>query len=459
MEIEFLANNNHLYSKQEFLRNDPHLRRMQEQSYIYHSSIIDELPTDIPGIYNLGGGRQVGKSTLLKQWMLQLLNSNIHPKAIAFLSCELIVDEQSLYRVVTNQLEDMPKNGYRYLILDEITYVSNWDRTIKYLADTGMFDKAIVVISGSDLVMMQEARKRFPGRRGKANKIDFHYYPLSFKENCQLKGILSKNTDFDKAPSEKLVSKLFEEFNHYLIHGGFLTAINEFTQTKQVSNRTLANYSDWIRGDMIKHEKKEHFLREITEAIIKHYSSQISWRNLVSALSIDHTQTAMDYVATLESMDAVFVQSALLEDKLVGAPKKHRKFMFCDPFIFHAIRAWLKPTQNAYQEQIIPYLENATSCAELVESVVTTHFRRHFPTYYIKAENEVDIAYIDQRRFWPIEIKWINQMRPQDLKQILKYKNGKIWAKIKSSSQINNTPILPLPWALAQLSQSPELPT
>ena len=45
---------------------------MEQQHYIFHSPIIDELPMDIPGIYNLGGGRQVGKTILLKQWTLRL---------------------------------------------------------------------------------------------------------------------------------------------------------------------------------------------------------------------------------------------------------------------------------------------------------------------------------------------------------------------------------------------------
>jgi hypothetical protein len=35
-------------------------------------------------------------------------------------------------------------------------------------------------------------------------------------------------------------------------------------------------------------------------------------------------------------MDAVFIQPALVEDKLTAAPKKARKLMFTDPFIFHS---------------------------------------------------------------------------------------------------------------------------
>lgn len=451
MDTEFLPNNTHLDSAQNFVQTDPHLRRMGTQLYIFHSPIIAELPTDMPGIYNLGGGRQVGKTTLLKQWMLHLLALGINPQAIAFFSCELIFDEQSLYRIITNQLSDMPKDQMLYLILDEITYVSHWDKAIKYLADTGAFENVMVVISGSDLIMMQEARQRFPGRRGKADIVDFHYYPLSFRETLQLKNKIAKNFDFEKQPSKSEIIMLFQEFETYLIHGGFLTAINEYAETNSIHIRTLATYSDWIRGDMVKQGKSEHFLREILGAIIKHYATQISWRNLVNALSIDHSQTAIDYTTALESMDAVFVQAALIEDKLTAAPKKQRKFMFCDPFIFHAIRAWLTPTKNPFAEQIMPAINDPKLCSLLVEAVAVTHFRRHYPTYYIKAEGEVDVAYVDKKQFWPVEIKWTKQIRPAEIKQILKYKNGKIWSQLHTQQQINNTPILQLPWALLGL--------
>ncbi|PCH56954.1 MAG: ATPase [Legionellales bacterium] len=443
MEIEFLPNNTHLETPETFKATDPHLRRMFKQKHIFHSPIINQLPTEIPGIYNLGGGRQIGKTTLLKQWMLQLLQSGTTPSAIAFLSCELIVDEKSLYRIVINQLSNMPTSGMRYLILDEITYVLNWDKAIKYLADTGAFEEIVVVISGSDLVMMQAARKCFPGRRGTAATVDFHYYPLSFQECLQLKNITTDN-----------IATLFAEFNNYLIHGGFLTAINEYAITNTISQNTLATYSDWIRGDVIKHGKKEYYLRELAHAIIKHYSSQTSWRNLASSLSVDHAQTAIDYITLLESMDAVFVQAALLEDKLVAAPKKQRKFMFCDPFIFHAMRAWLSPIKDPFTEQILPAIADPQLSSLLVESCVTTHFRRYYPTYYIKASNEVDIAYVDHQKFWPIEIKWTTQIRPNDIKQILKYNNGQIWAKVLQEGNIEKTPIQPLPLMLATYFKS-----
>ena len=40
-----------------------------------------------------------------------------------------------------------------------------------------------------------------------------------------------------------------------------------------------------------------------------------------------------------------------------------------------------------------------------------------------------------------IEIKWTEQIRSKDLKQILKYKNGQIWSKQRQPGVIENTPI------------------
>ena len=450
MDIRFQPNNSHLENAKSFAKTDPHLKRLSTQKYIYQSALLKELPIETPCILTLSGGRQVGKTTLLKQWMEQLLRSGIAPQAICFFSGELIGDHQTLYSVMRNQLDSMPATGMKYFILDEVTDIHDWDKTIKYLADTGALSQVILVLSGSDLVLIQEARKRFPGRRGKASKVDFHYYPLSFREFLQLKKKLPIIKSNDTV-SAVIIADLYRELNEYLIHGGFLTAINEFASQHSINLATLAIYSDWIRGDVLKRDKREHYLKEIIEAIIKHYMKQVSWDNLMQEISIDHTQTIANYMNVLASMDAVFIQAAIIEDKLKPAPKKRKKLMFCDPFIFHAMRAWIEPVKDPYQQQILPLLADPEECSDLIEASVVTHFRRFFPTYYIKAEGEVDVAYVHKRKFWPVEVKWTNQLRAKDLKQICKYNNGSIYAKSHEVTRIQNVPVLPLPLALLQI--------
>lgn len=426
MDSRFSPHNSHLDGTESFLDRDPQLRRLKTQTYVNIPELLDKLPTREPGIYTLGGGRQIGKTTLLKQWMLKLLEQGVTPESIAFLSGELIDDQHTLLRLLE------PLQKVRFLIIDEVTYIKDWDRGIKYLADAGLLENTILMLTGSDLIMIQEARIRFPGRRGNADVCDFHLYPLSFREAFLLK---------NPGQLEPSIDSLFLEFENYLKHGGFLTPINDIASKQTIQKSTYTTYSDWIRGDMLKRGKKEHFLTEILTAIAKRYGTQISWNTLTQDLSIDHPKTVSEYVAALEMMDVTFVQSAILEDKLVAAPKKPKKICFLDPFIYHALQNWLgwpKPESNSH----------------LVEACVVSHYHRFFPTYYIKAEGEVDIAYLAQNKLWPIEIKWTERARPKDLKQILKYPSGLILTQNKTPGNLEGCPMVPLPHHLFHLSGS-----
>jgi hypothetical protein len=60
---------------------------------IHESRLLGTLAELPAGIYTIGGGHQVGKTTLLKQLMLRLMRSrNVAPKRLAYLTGELLID-------------------------------------------------------------------------------------------------------------------------------------------------------------------------------------------------------------------------------------------------------------------------------------------------------------------------------------------------------------------------------
>lgn len=454
MDYRFMPHNTHLEGLQSFLDNDPSLKRLKSLTMVYRSPLIDKLP-QAPGIYSITGGRQIGKTTLVKQWMASLFEKGVGPELIFYFTGELIDDHHTLVRIVMERLAEMGE-GIRYILLDEVTYIKDWDKGIKYLADAGMLEDVVMVLTGSDMVILKEARMRFPGRRGREDEVDFHLYPLSFRDTTKLKGNFNENefatlTDPTAVPLPALMDSLFKEFEQYLLHGGFLTAINDLAEKNTILPATYFTYSDWIRGDVLKRGKHEHYLREIGAGILKRYGSQVTWNNFLADLSIDHPKTVADYIAILESMDAVYVQAALREDKLTAAPKKARKVIFTDPFIYHALQAWITPCKDPFNEQAKKVLDDTKMCGRLVEACVVSHFRRRFPTYYIKGKGEVDIAYIDKETFWPVEIKWTGQIRPKDLAQVLKYSNSRIWGRAQNFGMIQDRPSEPLPIGLIRL--------
>lgn len=150
-------------------------------------------------------------------------------------------------------------------------------------------------------------------------------------------------------------------------------------------------------------------------------------------------------------MDALIILSALREDQLSAAPKKAKKLIFSDPFIYHSIQAWLKPGENPFEEQIKPMIADPVQCSKLVEGCVASHYRRYYPTYYIKAEGEIDIAYVHKDRFWPVEVKWTNQIRPNDLKQLKKYPYAKLLTKTAQIGMFDTIHTEPIVLALLRL--------
>ncbi len=470
MDPRFAVHNAHREAPSRFAELDPHLRRLRGLPLVHENALLDRLPRDEPGIYTLGGARQVGKTTLVKQWMARLLARGVPPGKIAFLTGELVDDHHALVRHLGEELDAMGPAGVAYVCIDEVSYIREWDRGIKFLADAGRLERAVLLFTGSDLALVHEARARLPGRRGRASEIDFHLWPLSFLEATRLAARVSPRAldvleGDDAATLAALDGGAWDAVDAalttYLVHGGFLPAMNDIAAHGRIVPATLATYADWIRGDFMKRGKQETYLREVLGALVARLGSHLTWNGLASELSIDHPATVADYVHLLAAMDAVFVQPALVEDKLTAAPKKARKVWPADPFVLHAVRHWLVSTPEPLVDAIQPWLVDPRHAAALVEGLAATHARRHWPTYYMKAAGEVDVVIVRGRRFWPIEVKWTGQLRPKDLRQVRKYRNGAIATRTRSLRWLDGLPVLPIPYVLALLGQGrwpPRLP-
>ena len=163
MDHRFLSHNTHLDDPAGFSSHDLQLRRLARQVHVHTSALLARLPRETPGIYTLSGGRQVGKTTLLKQWMSRLMEDGVAPEKIIFFSGELIDDQHSLLRLLQEQLAEMPAGKTCYVLLDEVTYIKEWDKAVKYAADAGLLEQTVLVITGSDRALIREVRKNFNG--------------------------------------------------------------------------------------------------------------------------------------------------------------------------------------------------------------------------------------------------------------------------------------------------------
>ena len=458
----FAPHNLHLDDPGVFRTMDPQLRELQRSPLAYRYPLLRHLPVDQPGVYSITGSRRVGKSTVLKQWMADLLDAGVQPRRIVYLTGELIDDHHALVSLLGRIVPDRSPASPAYLLLDEVTYIRDWDRGVKHLVDAGLLEDVVLVLTGSDSVLIREARARLPGRRGRAPRVDFHLYPLSFSEYLGLMSMDTAAGDEATGSGELPAGRaatLIGAFERYLMHGGYLTAINDLEAHGRILPATFAIYCDWIRGDVLKRGKQERFLAETLGSVIRRYGSQVTWHNFAADLSIDHPMTVASYLELLAHMDVLIVQHALREDRLGPAPKKARKVLLSDPFIFHAVRSWLEPVDDPFASQVEVVLADPEWTGKVAEACAVAHHHRMHPTYYIKGNGEVDIAFVEGTAFQPVEVKWTGQVRSTDLKQARKYPNSRICSRIATATRIHGLPNELLPLHLLRLGPSPHYVT
>ncbi|WP_252896907.1 ATP-binding protein [Metallosphaera hakonensis] len=95
------------------------------------------------------GPRQAGKTTLMKLLIKRLLESNHNPLSIFYCSCDLVSDYKELLEKMKEYLKIKKREGIKssFIFLDEVTFVKDWYRTVKYLIDTGELRGDVVTVS------------------------------------------------------------------------------------------------------------------------------------------------------------------------------------------------------------------------------------------------------------------------------------------------------------------------
>ncbi len=425
MQERYLIHNQFRHDINKFNEMDPHLYALSRLSHQYSPRWWQALNLQTPGIYILTGGRQVGKSTSCKLLIQDCLQQqNLAPEQIYYLPCDEIYTAKDLSATMRSILASMAGDNF-LLIVDEITYVTDWHRVIKALADEGLFQQGICLLTGSDSLILKEAAMSFPGRRGQSAKTDFHLYPLNFAEYVDLVAA-------DKQHNNQLLANLFKD---YLVCGGYLRAINDVAATGKVQPATYQTYEQWIRGDFLKRNKNEDFLLSLLGTLLTIGVSQISYSKLVQKIGLMSKDTCIAYCNMLQRMDVLLDLQAFDQNKKQGFPRKDRKFHFFDPFITHTIHQWL---QREGQATATP-LEST-----LVEACVASHATRLGKSFYFKGQGEIDLIMLSEGHPHAIEIKWAEQIRPADFKMLKQFEHATILTKTPQSGHIEGIKSLPV---------------
>jgi uncharacterized protein len=395
MHLRFIQSNFHWNSSQDFSQNDKHLRDLQSQRYLHNFTWVDEIPLE-PAIH-------------LKMFMQKLIaTGGLVPSKLFFLPCDTIVDAEELRQLILSFLKEQISDSLNVLILDEVTFLKNWERTVKALADDGSLARTLLVITGSDNILIEDGAKSFPGihRRGKNGK-DITVYPLTFHEYSSL---IRPDREFGNTEITNDEARLFE---HYLRCGGYLSAINSIGNDGDIPESVHSVYEQWVVGDFVRKGKDRRKLFDILRVLLERPLSPLSYTTIAKESAQLSVDTAADYLHHLERLGVINCLHAIDLSTKSAHPKKDKKFHFADPFIAVSLFKMLH-REGLISKGFYP------KDAELVESIVVAHYVQKTSCFYLNNRSgEVDLVLLADGTPRFIEVKWKNNLDSQDLKRML----------------------------------------
>ncbi|MEI3336336.1 MAG: ATP-binding protein [Clostridium sp.] len=248
---------------------------------------------DKPLIKVITGIRRCGKSTLLDLFEEYLLNNGIKKENIIHMNFEdLLYDEIKDYKDLNKYIkEKILDNDKKYIILDEIQQISNWEKAINSFLVTLNCD---IYITGSNAYLLSsEISTLLSGRY-----VEIKMLPLSFKEYLEFNNYNTKEN-------------LEEHFNDYLLYGGL--PIVSYVHDKSTIRNILSGIFNTV---IIKDVSKRNAIRDITllENLIRYITqnvgSPISSRNISNYLNSagrkTSTETIDNYLKMLENAFIIY---------------------------------------------------------------------------------------------------------------------------------------------------------
>ncbi|MEK9166048.1 MAG: ATP-binding protein [Patescibacteria group bacterium] len=408
------------WTREELILEDSKIIEFSKQKYQWIPEFYHHFPKNKDVILTLRGPRQVGKTTLVKLLIKKILLKNKHQRELIFYyPCDNIENFKELYELLFNFIQDTRAKEPRqrlYLFLDEISFVKEWQRAIKSLADLDFFKNATLLITGSNSLDILFSGERLPGRRGQIFSPDIELLPLSFRELVLL--VKPDIEELNAAHKDRLLKKLLFD---YLVCGGFPASINEYFTKTLISPARYEVYLQWIQGDLHKTNKSEDLGLRLISRLVDSISSTVSWYNLAKRTGIVSHSTVEEYVDILEK---IFVLNKIFYCSLNGQPdyKKNKKIYFIDPFIFNTLKTKIDGFLGDAYVYSLNYLKNSELLPKIMENLVHNYLNRSFDqVFYFSGKNkEIDFITKHKSRRRYFEVKYQNKVRVAEFREAQK---------------------------------------
>lgn len=351
--------------------------------------LADEIKTR--QIISVTGLRRTGKSTLLKQVIDHLIESEkVGRENILFYSFD---EEQPKIDDIIKEYEartgkDILKESSRiYVFLDEIQKLENWQNQTKYYYDN--YSNIKFFVSGSSsLFIKKHVRESLAGRI-----YEFVLSPLSFREFLVFR---DKREFIEKA--SMLQDALKAEFLAYPKRQ-FIEIVNESEEKAGQYIRTVIEKIIYQDIPKIFPIENEDLLMKIMRIVASNPGMLSDYESLSNELGISRV-TLSNYFFYLE--ESFLIKKLYnFSGNMLASEKRMKKFYLASTSLF-------------------TFLNNDIEEPKLIENlaVVSTDARFFWRT---PQKYEVDIVLRKDNEVTPIEVKYKNDVSAKEVKNLIRF--------------------------------------
>jgi len=324
------------------------------------------------------GSRRSGKTTLLKQFIRELLEKGVSEKDILYLPLDhpnLSATPISEHLKNLRKIFDHNRDRKLYLFLDEIQDSPGWETELKSLYDS---EPLKIFCSGSSSSLIARQGGKLTGRQ-----IITTVYPLSFKEFILFRGSQPK---------------LSEDYKYETLAAEYLETGGYPEQVLNPSHEYMTNLlEDILARDLIRNfpVKKPFALRDLMRLVAASTGSRISYNKLSKTLALS-LDTVKDYISYLEG--------AFLLQSIEKWTTSHSERIYAQKKVYlwdNGVRTLLTgPGDEGSKAENAVFMElkrNSLQCG-----------------YYAESEREVDFITGSYKSPLPVEAKYVDALDWKD---------------------------------------------
>ena len=272
---------------------------------------LPSLPAQ-PGIILIRGARQYGKSTWLEGQLRDCIRKNGKGSAL-YLNGDELRDSDDLIQTVRSTVALFrPDVAPKRLFIDEITAVTDWQKALKRLVDTGELAEVLVVTTGSRAADLRRGIERLPGRKGKLSRTDYYFTPISFLE-------------FKKVCGAALGG---QTLNAYLLSGGCPLAAGQIAQTNEIPQFIVEMIRDWIYGECVASGRDRASLLGVMETLVRYGATPSGQAKIARETGLSNNSVAAGYIELLMDIMCVATAFAWDNERKIMVRRKPAKFHF-----------------------------------------------------------------------------------------------------------------------------------